>query len=33
MWPMMSRLKYGIIPELEKQIANLDLAEQEEQNR
>ena len=28
----MSRLKYGIIPELEKQIANLDLAEQKEQN-
>ncbi len=28
----MSRLKYGIIPELEKQIANLDLAEQQEQN-
>ncbi len=28
----MSRLKYGIIPELEKQIAKLDLAEQKEQN-
>ncbi len=28
----MSRLKYGVIPELEKQIANLDLAEQQEQN-
>ncbi|TXD97637.1 ATP-dependent chaperone ClpB [Psychrobacter frigidicola] len=28
----MSRLKYGVIPELEKQIAKLDLAEQKEQN-
>ncbi len=28
----MSRLKYGVIPELEKQIATLDLAEQQEQN-
>ena len=27
----MSRLKYGVIPELEKQIAQLDLAEQQEQ--
>ena len=27
----MSRLKYGVIPELEKQIAQLDLAEQKEQ--
>ncbi len=28
----MSRLKYGVIPELEKQIATLDSAEQKEQN-
>ena len=28
----MSRLKYGVIPELEKQIAQLDLAEQQEQS-
>ena len=28
----MSRLKYGVIPELEKQIAKLDLAEQKQQN-
>ncbi len=28
----MSRLKYGVIPELEKQIATLDLAEQQEQS-
>ena len=31
-YEVMSKLQYGIIPELEKQIAKLDLAEQKEQN-